>query len=230
MQASAPITQLPARRLIAPEPCKRPSYVDVLKALGSVVRFRRDEDIFVEGDPNTYCYRLITGCARTITVMEDGRRQVNEFLLAGDLLGFDDLGAHAFSAEAVTEIVALRFPRNKVEALADCDVTVARQLHALALQRLRIAHERLVLLGRKTATERLASFILELDRRNESDGGVIPLAMGRIDIADHLGLTVETVCRVLAIMKRDGAIGLSRRGVQILSRAAVTQLALDTRH
>jgi CRP-like cAMP-binding protein len=163
--------------------------------------------------------------------MEDGRRQVGEFLLPSDMFGLDVIGTHDFAAETVAETTLRRYPRRMVEALAESRPALARRLRELALVHLRAAQDQMVLLGRTTASERIASFLMEMDRRTNRLGTeVLNLPMGRADIADHLGLTVETVCRVLAHMKRDGVVAITRTGVELRDRYGLRALACDMRH
>jgi CRP/FNR family nitrogen fixation transcriptional regulator len=225
-RSSRPVPMTPA-----PESVASPDALDLLEQFGTTIRLARDQEIHAEGARTEYCYRVLSGCIRTVRLMEDGRRQVGEFMLPGDLFGMDDLDTHAFSAEAVCEAVVRRYPRRMVEALADGRPALARRIRELALTHLRMAHERIVLLGRKTAIERVASFVLELDQRTlVGNQTLLDLPMGRIDIADHLGLTVETVCRVLAHLKRSGAIGVCRASLRLLDRAALHELASEMRH
>ncbi|MDR3538543.1 MAG: helix-turn-helix domain-containing protein [Acetobacteraceae bacterium] len=233
MQISTQASQVTMSHVarVAPQRAANPDALDLLEQFGTTVRLVRDHEIHAEDADAEYCYRVLSGCVRTVRLMEDGRRQVGEFLLAGDLFGLDDLGTHAFAAEAVTEVMLRRYPRRMVEALAESHPALGRRLRELALTHLRAAYERMVLLGRKTATERLASFILEMDRRHAaSSNGMLELPMSRTDIADHLGLTVETVCRVLALLKRDGTIYVSRSGFRLLNRASLRDLACEMRH
>jgi len=209
----------------------QPDPLDLLEQFGTTIRLQRDQEVHAEGDPADYCYRVLSGCVRSVRLLEDGRRQVGEFLLAGDMFGLDVIGTHDLSAEVVCDAVLRRYPRRMVEALAEGRPLLARRLHALALGNLRLAHERLVMLGRKTASERIASFLMEMDRRlGRQKPPVLDLPMCRTDIADHLGLTVETVCRVLAHMKRDGMVAITRTGVELRDRAALRALACDVRH
>jgi CRP/FNR family transcriptional regulator, nitrogen fixation regulation protein len=208
-----------------------PDALDLLEQFGSTMGVQREHEIHGQGDAADYCWRILSGCVRTVKLMEDGRRQVADFLFAGDLLGLDDLGTHDFAAEAVTDVTLRRYPRRMVEALADSHAALARRLRALALTNLRNAHERMIMLGRKTAVEKIASFVLEMDRRGAAPGRKLTeLPMSRTDVADHLGLTVETVCRVLAQLKRDGMVTLHRTGVEVLDRATLCALACETRH
>src|SRR5215471_18015998 len=93
--------------------------LDLLEQFGTTVTVRRDRQVHGQGDRADYCYRILSGCVRTVKLMEDGRRQIGEFLVAGDLFGFDTLGTYVFAAEAVSDVVVRRFPRRMVDALAD---------------------------------------------------------------------------------------------------------------
>jgi CRP/FNR family nitrogen fixation transcriptional regulator len=205
--------------------------LDLLEQFGSTVSVQRDREIHAQGDRAAWCYRVISGCVRVVKLMEDGRRQIGEFLLAGDVLGFDALESYDFAAEAVSDVVLRRYPRRMVDALAERNIGLARRLHDVASISLRLAHARLVLLGRKTASERIASFLLEMiDRLPHARPGVLDLPMGRTDMADHLGLTVETVCRVLAHLRREGTIAIDRSNLTIRDTAALEQMASEPRH
>jgi CRP-like cAMP-binding protein len=151
--------------------------------------------------------------------------------MAGDLLGFDTLGTFDFAAEAVSDVVLRRYPRRMVDALAENNVALTRRLREVTADNLRTAYSRLLLLGRKTASERIASFLLEMtERLPESKPDVLDLPMGRTDIADHLGLTIETVCRVLAHLRREQTIAIDRRCITIHNKVALQHVACDVRH
>lgn len=208
-----------------------PDALDLLEQFGTTVAVQREHEIHGQGDSAEYCWRILSGCVRTVKLMEDGRRQVGRFLFAGDLLGMDDLATHDFAAEAVTDATLRRYPRRMVEALADSHAALARRLRAVVLASLRDAHEQMITLGRKTAVEKVACFVLDMEAHGVRAGSrVIEMPMSRSDIADHLGLTVETVCRILAHLKRDGVVALHRTGVQVVDRAALRALASDMRH
>lgn len=204
----------------------RPDSLDLLEQFGTTVQVTREQEIHAEGDDAHYCYRVVSGCVRSVRLTEDGRRQVGEFHLPGDMFGLDDLDTHDFSAEAVTDAVLRRYPRRMVENLAESHAALSRRLRDLAFSSLRAAHGRMLLLGRGTAPERVAAFLLEMERRLGHDGkGMMDLPMGRADMADHLGLTVETICRVLAGLKRDGAVLTGRTGVCLRNHGALKDIA-----
>jgi len=199
-----------------------------LEQFGCTVTVRRDHAIYGHGEPTEFCWRILTGCARTVKLMEDGRRQIEEFLWPGDLLGMDDLGTHYSDGEAVTDLTLRRYPRRIVEAQAENHAVLALWLRTVTAANLRFAHRHLVLLGRKTAVERIASFLLEMDRRSmPTDGQVVELPMNRTDIADHLGLSIETVCRTLAYLQREGTVAILRSGIEIRDRDALLELACE---
>jgi len=209
----------------------RPSVLEPLAAVGVTVRAERDEEIVAQGEPAGYCYLVVSGCVRTVRLMEDGRRHVGEFLFPGDLFGWDVLDEHDFGAEAVTPATVRRYPRRSLEALADRDRTFAQQLRALTAGQLRASRERMVLLGRKTASERIASFLLEMARQMRAEGqGLIELPMSRADIADYLGLTIETVCRGLTQFRRHGIIAVERSKVVVRDRRALDAAGCEVVH
>lgn len=207
------------------------SVLEPLAAVGVTVRAERDEEIVAQGDAAGYCYLIVSGCVRTVRLMEDGRRQVGEFLFPGDLFGWDALDEHDFGAEAVTAATVRRYPRRSLDALADRDLTFAQRLRMLTAGQLRASRERMVLLGRKTASERIASFLLEMAKQMRAEGqGLIELPMNRADIADYLGLTIETVCRGLTQFRRHGIIGVERSKVVVRDRRALGAAGCEVLH
>jgi CRP/FNR family transcriptional regulator, nitrogen fixation regulation protein len=204
-----------ARSFQAPAPA---APADPLEPLGVVRSFQRDQEIYAEGEPANYCYRVITGAVRLVKLLEDGRRQVIEFLLPGDHIGFDLLPEHEFSAEAVTDTTLKSYSRRRVEALAEQNQSVARWLRDQTARDLRRAQSRMVSLGRKSAAERIAGFLVEMAERTRGTGAALNLPMARTDIADHLGLTVETVCRTLTRLKQTNTIAVACGKISISNR------------
>ena len=190
---------------------------DELEELGSSVTIQRGEALYGAGDAADRCWRVVAGCVRKVELLDDGRRHVSAFLLPGDFFGFDDPDISSLGAEAVTTTTLRCYPRSAVEALAESNPAISRQLSALTIANLHTAYQRMVLLSRKTSAERLASFMLEMARRLGSAGGsIFSLPMGREDIADYLGLTKETISRVLSEMSRSNVVRLTRTNVEIL--------------
>lgn len=178
-----------------------------LEQLGSRRSFTRDEDIYAEGDRADCWFKVVSGTVRICKLMADGRRHIADFFYAGDCFGFDSDGERVFAAEAVSDIVVMRFNRAATERLIDERPALARRMRNMTLRNLAHVQTRLLLLGRMTAPERVASFLMELAERRDVRRA-LDVPMSRNDIADYLGLTIETVCRVLSAMKRDGAIAI----------------------
>lgn len=192
-----------------------------LASLGTVVSVRRGGAVYREGDPALDWYRIVSGTGCTCKLLPDGRRQIGTFLHAGDFFGFEALGEHGFGAEALTDLVVIRYPRRPTEALAQSDGAVGHRFREITCRSLTAAYERLLTLGRRTATERVVGFLLELARM-APDGKTISLPMSRSDIGDYLGLTLETVSRIFAALKHDGLIEMTgAHRVSLLDRPAL---------
>jgi CRP/FNR family nitrogen fixation transcriptional regulator len=199
-----------------------------LESRATTVQAERDDEIVAQEEPANWCYLVVSGCVRTVRLMEDGRRQVGEFLFAGDLFGCEALDNHDLGAEAVTPVTLRRYARRDLERLADQDHEVARKLRDLSASRLRCGRDHMLLLGRKTAAERIASFLLEMAARSPADAkATIDLPMNRSDMGDYLGLTVETVCRRLTRLRLDGTIAISGTKVAIRDRAALGEAGCE---
>ncbi len=192
-----------------------------LDCLGSVCRFARNEMIFAEGDELRSAYKIVSGAVRLSRITEDGRRQIVEFRGPGDFIGFEWDGEYALTAEAVRDVTAVCFMRTRVELMLKQRADMRDSVLALIREELRAAHEHLVTLGCQSARERVASFLSQLARRaGAKDGEAIDIELGRQDMADYLGLTLETISRTLSEFKRAGAIDLpGRRRIVIRSRA-----------
>jgi CRP/FNR family transcriptional regulator, nitrogen fixation regulation protein len=208
---------------------KAPDALDLLDQFGTTVTVHRSHPIYRRGDPTELCWRIVYGCTRTVTLMEHQRRQIDEFLWPGDLLGMDNRGVHDVDAEAVTGVTLRRYSRRMVEALAQNHVELALRLRAMAAARLRDTRRQIVLLGRKTATEKLASFLWDMYHRSTpTDNGLVELPMKHGDIADHLGMSVESISRILAELQDDGIVEVLRSGVELRGRAALRILACES--
>ena len=210
-----------------PAGCAQSGALDRLVALeqiGTRRRYARNEEIFAEGDPANCWFKVVSGAVRVCKLMADGRRHIAEFHFAGDCFGFDSLPERLFSAEAVSDAVIMRFPRRATERLIDESPKLARYLREMTLRDLANAQIRMLMLGRMSAPERVATFLLDLaDRRDASR--VLDLPMARADIADYLGLTIETVCRVLSSFKRDGMIDIpNAHRIELRNRAALAEI------
>jgi CRP-like cAMP-binding protein len=201
-----------------------------LETLGSSLNLRRGQEIYAEGVAAEYCYRLVEGCVRTVKILADGSRQIGDILLPGDFFGFEVTGAHYFSAQAATAVVLRRFPRRAVLARAELDPGLAGHLHTLTARALQSAREHMVRLCRKSAPERMASFLIEMAERSDSSNGngYIHLPMSRSDIADYLGLVIETVSRVLTQFKQKKLIAMKdTNSIKLLDRVALEDIEGD---
>lgn len=190
----------------------------------AATRYSRNEEIFGEGDEADFVYRVKRGTVRLYRTLADGRRQIGAFHLAGDEFGFEMGAEHTFSAEAVSdcEIVAVR--REAVYRKADADAAFSRQLWSRAVAELATARDHMLLLGRQTAMERVAAFLVEMADRSR-DGATVTLPMSRQDIADYLGLTIETVSRTLTQLTEQGKIEIpTARTIKLRSLSTLRQL------
>lgn len=173
---------------------------------GATAVLEAGRTLFHEGDPARSVYTLTTGLLRLSKLLPDGRRQITGFVFPGDFLGITMEDEHAFTAEAIADAELCRFPRARFDAFIEAHPRMERRLYALAAHELAAARQQLVLLGRKTAAEKLASFLLMLADRGRGDGAASPsdkvtMQMSRNDIADYLGLRIETVSRELSALK-----------------------------
>lgn len=200
-----------------------------LSALAEPVRFEPGQALTRQGERADYLFNITSGAARIQTLLADGRRQITGFLFAGDFVGLEAAARHAGSVEAIEPVTACRF------SMADYR-TLVRQtpaLEAVLLERagheLAEARSQILLLGRKTAEEKLASFLIALSDRDPMRphaDGELRLPMSRTEIADYLGLTIETVSRVLGRFRTAGIVQLvSVSELRILRPERLAQLA-----
>jgi CRP/FNR family transcriptional regulator, nitrogen fixation regulation protein len=207
---------------------------DFLKPLlpaATTIQVHRGGDIIAQGDEAEYCFQVVGGCVRTVRLLEDGRRQVGEFLLSGDVFGWEMAGEHEFAAEAVTAVTLRRFRLSVIEERADKDRDFAYHMRRYTAGQVRAARSRLVLLGRKTAPERIASFLLEMyERLSRPNTIAFELPMSRADMADYLGLTIETVSRGLTELRRRGTIAVERSRIVIHDHRTLGLTAPDRLH
>lgn len=193
-------------------------------APGLVMAFSRNEEIFGEEEDADFVYRVISGAVRTVRLLSDGRRQIVGFHLSGETFGWEGADAHSCSAEAVVDCQVALVRRTALDKLVNADGALARRLWSLAVRDIGRLQDHMLRLGRKTAIERVAAFLLEMDSRGSRIDGV-DLPMGRSDIADYLGLTIETVSRTLTQLEREGAIAIpTARRIEIRDRRALASL------
>jgi CRP/FNR family transcriptional regulator len=188
-----------------------------LAGIGMTVPVCPGQTIVIEGDTISHCFRIVSGTVRLYKAIADGRRQVIDFLGAGDCFGLTGLERHGYSAEAILPVTLIRYSRPTIEAASHGNARLAQALFRLACSELDRAQQQMLLLGRKSADEKIASFLLGLAARNERKDRqhprerIVHLPMSRQDIADYLGLTIETVSRTLSRFRRLGLIDLMGR-------------------
>jgi len=194
-----------------------------IEMIGAQMTYARNSEIYGEGEPADYLYKIVTGTVRTSKILADGRRQIGSFYLPGDIFGLEVGDEHTFSAEAITKSRIVVIKRSALIGLATRDGNVARQLWTLTGRELARVQDHILLLV-KTAQERVVGFLLEMARRAPA-GDAVELPMSRQDIADYLGLTIETVSRTLSTLESEGTIELpSARCVMLRKPAALGRL------
>jgi len=192
-----------------------------LERIGTRLSFTRNAEIYAEGDSTNCWYKVISGTVRVCKLLSDGRRHIAEFCFSGDCFGIDSTGERPCSAEAVDDVIVMRFQHAVTERLIDQNPALARLLRDTMVRDLANAHEKTLLLARMTAPERIAAFLLEMFERRDRTKA-LELPMSRNDIADYLGLTIETVCRTLSTFKREGVISIPNpHRVELLDRDAL---------
>jgi CRP/FNR family nitrogen fixation transcriptional regulator len=194
-----------------------------VEMMGAPMAFARNSEIYGEDEPADYLYKVVSGAVRTYKILADGRRQVQAFHLPGDMFGFEVEGEHTLSAEAIVESRILVVKRSAIESLAARDHGVARELWSLTARELQRVQRHVTLLI-KTAQERVVSFLLEMAERAQG-ASAVNLPMSRQDIADYLGVTIETVSRTLSGLESAAAIELpSSRRIVLRDHNALTRL------
>jgi len=191
--------------------------------------YKKGTEIYGEKEPAEYVYQVKAGAVRSHKLLSDGRRQIGAFHLAGDIFGLENGGEHRFTAEAIVDTTVRLIKRHSLEIVAESDPIVARNLLNMTTTNLQHAEDHMLLLGRKTSLERVAAFLLEMDKRLTA-AGVIALPMSRRDIADYLGLTLETVSRALSRLHELGILGFignTQRQIVLLDRQQLASLDLQ---
>jgi len=188
--------------------------------------YAKGTEIFGENEPAEYVYQVAVGAVRSYKLLSDGRRQIGAFHLAGDVFGLENEAVHRFTAEAIIDTKVHLVKRESLALVAETDVVVVHDLLDMTASNLQHAEDHMLLLGRKTALERVAAFLLEMDRRL-TKAGFVSLPMSRRDIADYLGLTIETVSRELHHLHDRGALGFlstNQRQIILLDREQLASL------
>jgi CRP-like cAMP-binding protein len=216
LTGSMPQNAPPATRLLRHEAPARPyafTAPHTVELTGPSISLRRNEEIYRENDRADHVYRVISGTVRTCRVLVDGRRQIGDFYLPGEVFGLEIGSRHTFSAEAVGGTEVTVFKRDEMSP----------RMWALLGRELQRTQDHLLMLV-KTAAERVAAFLLEMAERIDLDDE-IALPMSRQDIADYLGLTIETVSRTLTQLENQSAIALpASKRIVLRNRAALRRL------
>ena len=191
--------------------------------------YKKGTEIYGEKEPADYVYQVRSGAVRSYKLLSDGRRQIGAFHLAGDIFGLENGKEHRFTAEAIVDTTVRLIKWQSLELVAESDAMVARNLLSMTTSNLQHAEDHMLLLGRKTSLERVAAFLLEMDKRL-SGVDVMALPMSRRDIADYLGLTLETVSRAISHLHDLGVLGFignTQRQIVLLDRRQLASLDLQ---
>ena len=182
------------------------------RRIGIVRSYPRKSQIIREDDPADHVYEVVSGTVCACKMLREGRRQIAGFYFAGDIIGLESAKKYSVAVEAITNAKVRIFKKQAVTALASSNLEVADRLLALTARELARKQDHLLLLLSTTAEERIIRFLVEMvQRTSPRDDDLIDLPMARRDIADYLGLTLETVSRILWDFERRGAIEISGR-------------------
>lgn len=201
---------------------------DTLEPLSRRVVLAEKETLFRQDEPAGSVFNVTSGALRLYRILRDGRRQVTGFAIPGDFLGLSMLERFGVSADALCPVTACRFERLAFKDLVRGEAGLMMHLHEISGHELAQAQDMMMLLGRRTAEERVAAFLTGLHERYTRLGHTsvtLELPMGRLDIADHLGLTIETVSRTMSRLDRDGCILIVPGGVRIIDRVRLDKMS-----
>jgi CRP-like cAMP-binding protein len=202
-----------------------PMLFGCVELTGAVIALRRSEKIFAQGEPADYIYKVMQGVVKQYTLLSDGRRQISGFYLPGEVFGLESGAEHGSFAEAIADSSILMVRRSTLVRSAEHDSEIARNLWSLTARELRRSQNHALLMI-KSARERLAAFLLEMaDRMTGKDNGTVDLPMSRQDIADYLGLTIETVSRIITQLTEENVIEvLTSRRIILSDRPTLNAL------
>ena len=198
--------------------------IDRLDLVPKLSHYEKGAEIYWEESSMDYVYQVVSGAVRNYTLLSDGRCQITAFYLPGDIFGFDCGTSRQTTTDAIAMTTVRAVKRGDIEAAAAEDIEISRLLLSMAIEDLDHARQQIVLLGRKTAMERVAAFLLEMERRLPASS-VLPLPMCRRDIGDYLGLTLETVSRSLSQLHEQGILDfLGARHISLRNRARLCRM------
>jgi|GEM_PF-441601 CRP-like cAMP-binding protein len=191
------------------------------------IRFARNETIYARGDKALYAYKVLEGAVRLSRMYADGRRQIVSFHSSGEMFGFEFGSEYSGTAEAIGDTLVLRCPKLCVLNLAAIDPDINRLRLMMLSRSLDSAERHIAMLGHQSARQRIASFLLSIEAKvRRCDGYALDLPLGRQDIADYLGLTIETTCRALSDLKRRRIVDTPcRRQIVVRDHAALKAIA-----
>jgi CRP/FNR family nitrogen fixation transcriptional regulator len=195
-----------------------------MESLGAVCAYDIDEPVYCRDEAAACWYLLLSGAARKCAQMADGRRQIMDFLLPGDMFGFDAGARRESSVECVAaNTTVAHYPRSQMESLMETDPHTARRVREIAFDSIDRLQSRMILLGRSRALERVCAFLLDMARRAHIESeGTVALPMSRYDIADYLAIAVETVSRSLTTLRSERVIAFfDTRHFRIVDRGAL---------
>jgi len=196
------------------------------KVSSSEFKYIKNSEIFGQAEPAEFIYQVVEGAVRSHKLLSDGRRQIGAFHLPGDIFGLENGKVHRFTAEAIVDTMVRLIKRHSLERVAKNDPAMIRSLLHMTTHNLQHVENHLLLLGRQSARERVAAFLLEMIGRLRS-AGAMALPMSRRDIADYLGLTIETVSRAISAYQRKGYLkvaGPMQRDIIVLNPAGLAEL------
>ncbi len=191
-------------------------------AVAPIIRFPRRSTIYSRTDAAHHCYKIVEGAVRLVRILIDGHRQVLEILLPNDTFGIETTDKYATTAEAVSDVVLLRCPRACITRMHEESPQMRRTLMTMLARGLSAAQDHVMMLGHQGAKARLASFLLRLmETGRKLEDQPLDMPAGRQDLADYLGLTIETTCRTLTDLKLAGIIEIPSRYQIVVRNAAV---------
>ncbi len=202
--------------------------LDEFEQMSRHVHFAACETVFAQEDVTTAFYNVLEGVLRLYKLLPDGRRQIVGFALPGDFLGMATAGRHGFSADAIGAATVCQIAKASFARFAEHRANLLRRINELAFRELNQARDHMVLLGRRSAEEKVATFLVGWRDRLQQlrpPSQVVPLPMSRQDIADYLGLTIETVSRTFTKLEREGVIEIVSGGICMLDAARAEALA-----
>jgi CRP/FNR family nitrogen fixation transcriptional regulator len=197
--------------------------IDAFGPIGVRMHFAAEEEIYAQEEDADLIYQVLEGVVRTSRLLSDGRRQIGDFYYPGELFGMEPGDTHSFSADALGDCTILAAKRSAIRHCGDQRERLEDLIWTATAQELARTQQHLFVLGRRGACEKVASFLMSAAERAKSD--LTPLAMSRQDIADYLGLTIETVSRTLTQLQSEGLVRFAGyRNFQVVRPTGLSRL------